>query len=471
MYLVQQEDIDILFQKSKELYIKIQLLNKNYTVIEELKGVAIDGNVTITAESSSSRRSFSLSLSVVNSSFYIGDDKKIWIDKYLDVHIGVKNTRTQIVNYYPIGIYTFSDSNYSYDTISHVLDISCLDLISELDGTRNGALGKNEILIPAGSDIRGAMVSTVSQFGKVSKYIIHDIKKKTPQDLNFSVGSTVYDVICKLRDIYPAWETFFDTDGTFICQQIPTCIEDNIVLDNETIQKLLIRSSVNISFSDVKNTTEVFGASNKCDRYTDTSTNLGAQYNVSFNLFELKERMTIGFMTNTASQVGATIKINDLSPIPICDESGNGIVAKRLKANTSYVFRYKNQKFYLSGEFQVYAIAYDDNPESPFYVGVNKENVVLQVLQGGEYSVLWSDDLAFERAEYETWKAARLKDQISITTMLVPWLDVNQKILFKPAESETINQYIIKNVSFNLMTGTMDMTAMRFYPLYPKIVN
>ena len=71
-------------------------------------------------------------------------------------------------------------------------------------------------------------------------------------------------------------------------------------------------------------------------------------------------------------------------------------------------------------------------------------------------------------AEYELWKAARLNDSINIECMLIPWLDVNQKVWYRKQNEKESYQYIIKSISGNLGEATMSMSLMRFYDLYKQ---
>ena len=57
MYDVQQADIQLLRQRAKNIYTKIQLLNDNMTIMDEMQGVFIDGTVSIDS-SSAIRRTF-----------------------------------------------------------------------------------------------------------------------------------------------------------------------------------------------------------------------------------------------------------------------------------------------------------------------------------------------------------------------------------------------------------------------------
>lgn len=469
-YDLQQSDIEMLFQTSKELYVKIQLLSKELLTIDELQGVAISGSFTIDS-SSDVRTTANITLHITDSSFYNAYGSRIWFDKYSRILLGVKNIRTNEIHYYPLGIFLFSENNFTYDHITNTLAVSCVDSMSTLNGVRGGNLDGLTTLIPAGEDIRSAIVASVSQLGGIKKYLIDDVQHPVPYDLTFNAGSTVYNIIVALRDLYPGWETYFDEDGVFICKQIPTCVDSNIVLNKEQMRKLVIRENLTNTLSETKNKTEVWGASLSADRITDQCTNTGNQYNISLELFEFKDRMKIAFKPNVISAAQPHLKINDLPSYGIYYENEQFIEAGRLKANTTYVVRYVKEKFYLMGEYQIYGVAADTNPDSPFYVGDNEENVALQVLSGGEYDNIYSDELCLQRAEYENWKSTRLTDTVNLEMILVPWLGVNQKVEYTSHVSGKTDYYIIKNISGEFSSGVMNISMVKFYPLYPEIIK
>lgn len=99
-----------------------------------------------------------------------------------------------------------------------------------------------------------------------------------------------------------------------------------------------------------------------------------------------------------------------------------------------------------------------------------------------EYEKIWTDDLAMQRAEYELYLHARLNDTITLKSVPVYWLDVNQKIEYVNKDINLVPQkwnvqtqqydlpshFITKNIQMGLGPGaTMTVKAMRFYPLYP----
>ena len=361
--------------------------------------------------------------------------------------------------------------------------------MAELTGIRNGQVKGLSHIIPVETDIRTAMISTLTETGKIYNYLIDDINKTVPYDLEFGTGATVYEMIAELRDLHPAWETYFD-DATFICQPIPTCENDDVILDAETIEHLVISESLTNSFENVKNVTDVWGKVIDCDRYADISTNTSTQYNITLEDYALYSGDMIGFKTNIATS-SSTLKINSGTAYPIVKSDDTAIA---LEANKSYVVKYENSKLYYQGEFQVHYIVkefsteptsefktqdiinegttnikYVINPDSPYCV--DKIGEIRQVLSSGEYENIYTEELCMERAEYENWKSTRLQDSISLEMMMVPWLRVNKKITYKSKITNKTEQYITKSINRSLSNWTMTVQMIRFYPLYPFIVE
>lgn len=89
----------------------------------------------------------------------------------------------------------------------------------------------------------------------------------------------------------------------------------------------------------------------------------------------------------------------------------------------------------------------------------------------GEFENITSNDLAADRAKWENWKNCRLTDNITITTLLMPFLDVNKKVSYKRSDSDREHQYIISSVSHDFASFTTTITMYRFYPLYEMLLK
>mgnify|MGYP001287862311 FL=1 len=200
-YFPTQEDFAILRNKNKELFIKVELLNKSFKTIDELKGKLVSDDFSIDAESDI-RRTYNVSFIVDNDKLLIGEDKIVWFDKYLKIFLGIKYSRDNQIHYYPLGIYTLNENTYEFDSTTSLLTLPCLDLMAEINGIRNGKLLALKMKIEKGNKIRDVMIDTLTQFTTIKKYRIEDIGKEIPYDLEFDCNSTVYNVEDSLRNLY-----------------------------------------------------------------------------------------------------------------------------------------------------------------------------------------------------------------------------------------------------------------------------
>lgn len=337
-----------------------------------------------------------------------------------------------------------------------------------------------------------------------------------PFDQEFSAGCSILSVLTTFRDLYPGYEMFFDMEhNTFVCQMIPSCYEDGIFLDNTFIQRVLISENTSVDMTDVKNICEVRGQIIETDFYSENCACTGNIYTAAINGYDTAYRNgdIVALKIPEANQNAQRININNLGAIAICDEgSDKPLSAGRLKADNIYAFKIRKRridkqdviKACLLGQWQVHALnvladgskstekaVCDDGteyeryspeyfkkfyqcehveltiiPDSPFTV--QKLGEILDVKTGGEYENITSDDLALDRAKLENRKNCRLTDHITITTVLLPFLDVNKKISYRRSDSDREHQYIISSVSHDFSGYTTTITMYRFYPLYGK---
>lgn len=469
-YVLNQSDIDILHQSTKDIRVKIELLNHNYKVVDVLEGVLVSDSYSISAESDI-RRTYTLSLFVKDSSFYIGSDKKIWMDKYIRPYISYQYLRTGEHITYLMGTFCLNTQSYNYDVSTSNLSLSCNDLMCTINGQMGGFLEGLDFKISAGANARTTIRDLLEQHG-ITKYLLNDLDYEIPYDMEFNVGISLYDVLKDILSLYPAREIFFDIDGTFIIQKIPTLETDDCILDNETIMPLVISESSSSSFEEVFNHIIIYGNTIETDRYSNACTYSNNVYKATFEgLTELKnfEKYTIK-IPNTCSD-NAKININNLGERNIVTDDYYNIKQNRIIANGVYTFRYRSvsKDFLLLGEYQVVGEAFDKNPNSPFScdtLGYEKT----KVLSGGEFEKIYTDEYANQRARYELYLSTNMQNSITLETMQIPWLDVNTKIKYKSKLIEDEYQYIIKEISGESSSCKNTIKMIRFYNEYPNII-
>lgn len=476
---VGQDDYSILSQQIITKYIKLEILNFQYNVVDEISGNLTAMSVNIDSESDL-RRSCNLTFVVTDASFDVKAGNKIWLDKFCRPWVGYENIYTGKIQWYNQGIYLINAPSWRYNATTHELSLAGLDLASKLTGLRNGELEGIPTKIPAGSSVREAMIAAIELAG-FTKYTISECKDvdgniiDVPNDIEIAQGGTVWNIVTQLRDILPRYETFFDVDGVFIYQPIPTGSGDPVIIDDTIWPNLLIDESINNDFESVKNYIEVYGRTLDPTYFSTNTVYSGTTLVLTVADYPttLTDNTIVGFTTPSTGDISATsaisLKMNSLTASVLYEYGTNNLVT-HLDNETYYVVYY-NQGWYLMGHQQPVGIAYDDNPDSPFYVN-GSIGRIRHVLYGGEYENITSDKLALERAKYELWKRTRLQDSIALTSIPNPWLDVNVLIshAIRGKSQENAAQYIIKSISTDYgIEGTQSINAITYYPLYPDI--
>lgn len=445
----------------RDLRVKINVLNFNMQTVDEITGVVLDGSINVDA-TADIRRTCSLSLVVKDSTLELQPGGRIWVDKYFQVLIDYLNKGDWI----NMGIYLVDAPSWSYDPGNSTLSLQGLDLMSKLTGQRNGYLEGIPTIIPQDSSIRDSMISTLVDLGGFNNYVIEDNPQPVPYEIKIDQGGTVYDVLSELRDITPNYEMFFDVDGVFHYQKIPSGQNEASYIQDDMWKQIVLSESTSVDFGEVKNVIEVYGMSHDPSHYGEATVD-GNTYKVTMaGVDSLTKGLIYGFKAPSIVE-NPTLKINSLPAYPLVNEDGTNAVIPQ--ANKFYVVQYKGEEnFLFLGYQQPYAIAKDENPDSPFYINTIGE--IRQVFYGNEYENIWSNDLAQQRANYELWLHTRLNDSISLSVVPLYWLDVNILVDYTRVNTIETNQYIIKSIDTSLSPdGTQTINMVRYYPLYPDI--
>lgn len=487
-HIVTQEDINILNQGTQEIRIKVDLLNANFKTLDSLEGVIISDNYMEDSESLH-RRVYSCDMVLLDSTFIIGNDKKIWLDKRLRLYYGLKSQRSNKIVWYKLGIFCYVDMSFSYSKNQRLLSLSCADMMAQYDGTLNGQISGygssnnsssytiQSLSIPAGEDIRTSVVGILDLAG-IKNYIVEDIGKEIPYDITFPTGSTFASIWEKIRDLYDSWEFYFDENGVFIWRKVPTCLEDDVILNDNIMQRIVIDESASCSFKGIYNVTEVWGRvlelENK-DRYSSTSIYSNNTYRVNFSEYsswdDVDNLTQLAFKVSSNNLDSPRFSINGYASIPIVDGDGKALKANVLESDKIYVFRYRRSVsgnfLYLLGNFQCYGRYEETSEDCPF----STTRLGYEILKSIEYESLSDDAACYNQAEYLTYTTTAMMDTITLNTFIVPWLNVNQKIEYTPLYNNVKSQYIIKNLSFDSQKGTMSITLYKFMENFSFVYN
>ena len=414
---IDQREYNVTKQRGRIIHTKINILNFDFQIVGEVSGVVLDGSSYNIDATSDIRRTCNISLIPKDSTFDITYGGKIWMDKYVQVFIGIEDiTHNNEVVYSNLGLYLINNPNQVYDATNNTITISGVDLMAKMTGMRNGYLEGITYQVPADSGIKQVMTSLIQDECGFNKYSIDQPSPTilTPYELSFGLGSTAYNILTQLRDINANYQTYFDQNGVFWFNPIPSGENEQVMVDDDIWNKVLISYKKSTDFESVKNRIEVFGKTQD-DGHTP---------------------------------YGEAMEINPESPFYIGDQiEGTN--------------RYENEiRIVLSGgEYDnIYPLAdypSDDIPQPQY-----------------DEQVAQFNSLAQQRANYELYTRCRLQDQLELTCVPVYWLDVNWLInitLPNKQGTEELQQYITKKISTTLgVNGTQNITLMKYYPFYPS---
>lgn len=255
-----QTDYELSQLKVRNQRIKVDLLNFNFQTINSLEGIVTDGSISIDA-TSDIRRTCNITLALDKSEDMIVPGGQVWLDKFIKVYVGTDNPRNGNETVWNnMGLFLINNPESVYNVTTNTITFEGLDLMAKLTGRRNGQLPAVTTVVPAESSVADVVKQIITQLGGFDKYIIQDAGYEVPYDIKKDMGSTIYDLLVELRDLYSDWEMFFDVDGVFHWQQIPDGINEPVVLDFDQLkQKLIISETIDVDFENVKNHIIVYG--------------------------------------------------------------------------------------------------------------------------------------------------------------------------------------------------------------------
>ena len=489
-------DLDkrLIFARNKIVTIRLELLDSLYQVVEELQGKAVQFSIE-TAGDSDIRRTASLTLALDDEEAGKDVSKKVWLDNMVRAYVKIEDADTEESKEYLVGSFLFVDRNYQYDATTQKLSLSLADLMASSTSARGNQIDYDTI-VPAGSNMRNALISTVGLFSPFKRYNVPEFEDTVYYDVEVGRGSYGHDILAGLLAMHPTYEQFYSQEGVYTVQPIPTKIEDEVEADTDIMDNALIADGGSDTLSDIANVISIWGKEIEPDYVATSCVTEGNAYVLDFSseLTALEVNARYSFTPTTDSVAGQMIKIQNLKAYPIYNQAGDGtetaVTAKEMGANRNYAVQYAGEKFYLMGETFIHVIAKevneepteeekdkqreDDgcrdivwvvNPDSPY--AVDKIGEIKKTLIDGEYADIYTTQLAYERAKYELWKRTRKQNKVTLNALLIPTLDVNTKIAYTSTSSGEREEYLVQSISADYVTFTMELTAVRFYPYYP----
>lgn len=245
-------------QSIQELYTKIELLNSEDFVVDELEGIVTSGNISIDS-TSDVRRTCNLTILLNNKSLIPVDrNSVIWFDKKFKLYVGVKDFLTGEIEWFNKGIYYFTNPNISFSKDDASISIAGLDKMCVYTSDFDGSL-MYKTKIDANTPVFDAVKNLIGLVGETN-YIINDVEGLTiPYDITKDETASIIDFLIEIRDLYMGYEFFYTEEGTFVWQKIKDRKYDSVQYAFEEDDKTVISYSNNPDFSNAKNKIVVWG--------------------------------------------------------------------------------------------------------------------------------------------------------------------------------------------------------------------
>lgn len=494
---ITQAQYDTAKQTHRKVYVHINLLNFKKQIIESIEGRVVSGTLTSDANSNM-RNTCDIQMVVTDSSFNVESGGKVWIDRFIQVYVGVENTFTGEIIWTNKGLYLLNQPTYGYDAVSKMLSFQGVDLMALMTDMRSGMLTEAYV-IPTGTNVR-QVVTTIVTMNGFNEYVIEECRNSdgsiqpVPYDMEFDVGATWWDVLEALQSILPNYQMYFDVDGVFHYEPTPYKGNEPVRMNDDIWKENVISESVSYDFESVKNSVKVLGRTHSVNYYSTAYRFYEEgpfihvegdpnEYRVlSIDVPGVPEQPGDGTLIGFVAEKDLTgpfflwVGGKDIATGRLLNDDGSPVM--ELPKDEYWVFSYKSPKttgnqsgdWTFLGHVQAVGEWMDDNPRSPFFVG-NPAGEIKIVLYGGDYDNIMSDDLARQRAEWEIYQRCRMNDSITLTSVPIYWSEVNWMVSYTPLGQKVVNQYLIRSITTDLThDGTQTYNLVRWYPYYIQYV-
>ena len=275
---ISQLELDLQTKLTRQVYIKIEILDQNDKVINEVSGSAISGNYNIDSESAI-RRSCSVTFNLENG-YMPNSDSIFWINKRFKLFIGLKEASSNSIYWFNKGAYAIKDPSINITVSENTITINGLDKMALYNGDIAGQLETAFIADVVDSDgnkvdiyVEDA-VEALMRDGGETNLLITKTGLALPYKIESAIGDSRYDIINKFNELFYNYQSYYNLDGYFVFGQKPAYQSNNGVVNkiamdfskdyinpriNNIPYNLLISINRDIAYSNVKNKIVVYG--------------------------------------------------------------------------------------------------------------------------------------------------------------------------------------------------------------------
>lgn len=278
---IKQLELDLQTRLTRQVFIKIEILDQTDKVIDEVSGSAISGNYNIDS-TSAIRRTCSITFNLKNG--YLPSESSIfWINKRFRLYIGLKEMRTNSVYWFNKGTYAIKDPSVSIAINENTITINGLDKMALYNGDISGQLETAfiaDVVDESGEKVDiyvGDAVEALMRDGGETNLLITKTDLVLPYKIESAIGDTRYDILSKFNELFYNYQVYYNLDGYFVFGKKPAYQSNDKVVNEIAIDfskdskddinsrisnipyNLLISINRDIAYSNIKNKVIVYG--------------------------------------------------------------------------------------------------------------------------------------------------------------------------------------------------------------------
>lgn len=458
------EYYDIQTNFIRHLYIKINILDQENKIVNEVSGKAIDGSYNINSESTV-RRTCNLTFNLENG-YLPNENSPFWINKKFQLYIGLKHINFDKIYWFNKGVYLINNPEISVSIANNTISISGLDKMALFNGDISGQLQVNTLAeakdgVTKRDVIKALMVANNESEDKIFIFNPHTINNKImdeqiPYNIESNIGDTVTTVLDKIIELLANYEYYYDINGNFIFKPKP--MNSNykdyfIVWDFEKYNNLIISVNRNIDYSNVKNRVTIWGGIHE-DGYQPSY------------ILKLEDSNDFYISPFTATNLGEKYYRDYVEQ---CDDYVDTILNFDVSVGNYYPY---NSCVEFLGKYYLCINpngVESDNDNTPDWDLINWEYICnsddsSDIAKNMQKIHAYSIALCEQKANEILFHHHLASETISITCVPIYSLDVNTVIYINDELSGAKGYYVVTEISCQLnANGTMNITANKLY--------
>lgn len=254
------KEYEVLCQRSRQVFTKIEILSPKGQVIGEIVGNATEGSYDIT-EKTGIRRTCNVTIVTGVEDNLLSKRNLLWINRRFRLYQGIKNMRDETI-WFLLGTFAISNPDVDCNLKTHnVIEIEGLDYVSLIDDTFGNGAKEAKIVVEPGGNLSKAIYDTLCLSGDESigrNANIEWADMTVPYKIERKRDDSLWDTLKELVEMYLNYEGFFDARGIFNYRRCSNLYRNAVVWDF-TQNNLLLKVSEEYDYKNFRNQVDVYG--------------------------------------------------------------------------------------------------------------------------------------------------------------------------------------------------------------------